>query len=95
MQYNLASTIFHSYKQSGVPAGQNSANDEHPTLRPSDDYIVSSEEDPSEDTRRPAGSIEVDNTNNNTFYDSLKLLCPGLGHEVKKCLKTSCSKLDS
>ena len=64
-----------------------------PTLRPSDDYVVSSGDDPSADVKQPAGSINIDGTSNDTFYDSLKLLCPGLGHEVKKCFRTSCSKL--
>ena len=83
----------HSYKQSGSPSGINSNNDEHPTLHPSDEHLVASGEEPSEDPEQPASSIDIDNTNNNTFYDSLKLLCPGVGHEIRKCFKRSCSKL--
>ena len=83
----------HSYKQSGSPLGINSNNDDHPTLRPSDEYLVASGEEPSEDLEQPTSSIDIDNTNNYTFYDSLKLLCPGVGHEIRKCFKRSCSKL--
>lgn len=94
MQLFIRSLYFmHSYKQSGSLSGQSSENDEHPTLYPSDDNVVSSGETPSEDTKQPASSIDLDTTNNNTLYDSLKLLCPGVGHEVKKCFRTSCSKL--
>lgn len=88
---SYAYSNFNSHSHQDVVKGS-SSDDEHPTLHPSEDDIISSGDDPTEADKKPADSIEVDTSNNQTFYQSLKLLCPGRGHEIKKCFKSSCGK---
>ncbi|XP_065909530.1 SCO-spondin-like isoform X2 [Dysidea avara] len=79
----------YSHSHQDVVKGS-SSDDENPTLHPSEDDIISSGDDPAEADKKSASSIEVDTSNNQSFYQSLKLLCPGRGHEIKKCFKSSC-----
>ena len=82
---------YNSHSHQDVVKGS-SSDDENPTLHPSEDDIISSGDDPAEADKKSASSIEVDTSNNQSFYQSLKLLCPGRGHEIKKCFKSSCGK---
>jgi len=91
MLNNKITVCSYSHSQQDVVEGSGS-HGENPTLHPSEDNFVSSGDEQTEEDKKPASSIEVDSSNNQSFYQSLKHLCPGRGHEIKRCFITSCSK---